>query len=63
MKADQKYTPKWWVGRDKSEGTFVTTMYKSSSQVYFEMEITYGEDWYVNEDLEVVLVEIKMVNL
>lgn len=64
MKYDQKYSPKWWVGHSKEqEGIIVCTMSKTRSEAVNEMEFLFGEDWHENEALEVILVEIKMVNV
>lgn len=64
MKYDQKYSPKWWVGHHKKqEDVFMSTVNKSKSDTVQEMEFIFGEDWFIDEDLEVILVEIKMVNL
>lgn len=64
MKVDQQYSPKWWVGHHKrQEDVFFSTMHKSRACAVKEMEIIFGEDWFIDEDLEVILVEIKMVNV
>lgn len=64
MKVDQKYTPKWWVGHHKkNEDVLTTTLNKSKEDAVREMEFIFGEDWFINEDLEVILIEINMVNV
>jgi hypothetical protein len=64
MKPDQKFTPKYWAGHNKSsDDVFVTTLHKCKSDALLEMDELFGEDWYMDEDFEVIIVEIKQVIL
>ena len=60
-----KYTPKYWVGHNKSEPDvhFMYTASKSRDGAVMGMEHLFGEDWFFDEDLEVILIEIKKVQL
>ncbi len=62
MKAKQKYTPKYWVGHDKStDDVFVETANKAKSDTAMNMAQLLGSDWQLDEDLEIILIEVKMV--
>jgi len=62
MNVDQKYTPKYWVGHNKaSDDVYLCTANKSKLDELYAMEDMFGEDWFMDEDFEVILVEIKMV--
>jgi len=64
LKADQKYTPKYWVGHSKEQDDIIVcTMSKTRSDAINEMEFLFGEDWFLDGNYEVILVEIKMVNV
>jgi len=63
MKIDQKYTPKYWIGHRKSDDdVFVTTANKGRKDTVQAMEELFGEDWFMDEDLEVIIFEIKIAN-
>ena len=58
----QKLSPKYWVGHNKStDDVFIETSDKSYEWVVDKMELKFGEDFYENPNLEIVLVEIKQV--
>lgn len=62
MKADPQYSPKYWVGHHKqNDDIAVFSMSKSREGAVKEMELAYGEDWFLDDDLEVILIEIKQV--
>jgi len=62
MKADQKYTPKYWVGHNKAgDDVYLFTADKTRDVTLKAMEDIFGEDWFMDENFEVILVEIKMV--
>lgn len=59
-----KLSIKYWVGHNKkSEDVFTNTLYKNKSDSLFAMEKIFGEDWFMDEDFEVILIEIKEVVL
>jgi hypothetical protein len=62
MNEAQKYTPKYWVGHNKeTDDVFITTASKNKGDVYLHMEATFGEDFYLDDNFEVILIEIKQV--
>lgn len=65
MKADQKYTPKYWVVHDKTtDDVFLETMNKTRSDAIETFADIYGvEEWTHNGNTEVILIEINMVDL
>lgn len=64
MREDQELSPKWWVGHDKrQDGVFLATACKSRDRTVVLMEDYFGEDWFIEENFEVILIEIKKVEL
>lgn len=64
MNSKQKLTPKYWVGHHKqSDDVFLTTAAKSREYCLRLMEDEFGEDWLMDVDFDVILVEIKEVIL
>lgn len=64
MKNDQKLTPKYWVGHNKAtDDVFIGTATKSRDYTIALMESYFGEDWFLDEDFEIILVEVKPVDL
>lgn len=62
MKADQKLTPKYWVGHHKkSDDVFTNTLCKDYNDTLKQMEDIFGEDWFLDEDFDIILIEIKEV--
>lgn len=58
----QKLTPKYWVGhRNTDEDVFLDTASKTFSVSVQKMEELFGEDWFMDEGLEVILVEVASV--
>lgn len=63
MKLDQKYTPKYWVGHRKSDDdVFITTASKTKAHCYQDMEALFGEDCFIDDDFDVILIEINIVS-
>lgn len=59
MKTDQKYSPKYWVGHHKgNEDVMLHTASKTRADTVSIMEETYGEDWFLDEDFDIILIEI-----
>lgn len=64
MKTNQQLTPKYWVGHNKqTDDVFLDTACKSYKDVLSCMESRYGEDWFMDENFDIILVEIKQVSL
>lgn len=64
MKPKQEFTPKYWVGHHKKEDDIIwLSMRKTRSECVEWMEDCYGEDWFMDDDFEVTLIEIKEVPL
>ena len=62
MKKDQKLTPKYWVCHHKqTDDVLIHTACKGYKDVVACMELDYGEDWFMDDDFEIILVEIKQV--
>ena len=60
MKQDQKFTPKYWVLHDKTtDDVFTDSMRKSRADVCSYAEKLLAEDWFMDDNLEIILVEIK----
>lgn len=58
----QKLSPKYWVGHNKAtDDVFIETADKSYEWVVDKMELKFGDDFYENPNLEIILVEIKKV--
>lgn len=64
MKKDQKLTPKYWVGHNKlTDDVFIQTIDKSYNKVLDNMDLMFGNAWYDDSSHEVILVEIKKVDI
>ena len=64
MKTDQKFTPKYWVGHHKQDDdVLLQTANKSRLACCELMESFYGEDWFMDENFDVILVEIRVVDV
>lgn len=62
MKADQKFTPKYWVGHNKTTDDIIpSTLAKSLSTTEMLMENEFGDEYWENENYETILVEIKII--
>lgn len=60
MNSKQKLSPKYWVGHDKTtDDVFTNTMCKGYKDTVVQMEDTFGEDWFLDENFEIILVEVK----
>lgn len=64
MKDEQGFSPKYWVGHHKqTDDIMVFSMSKNKQDTCRELEIAYGEDWFMDENFEVILIEIKQVKV
>lgn len=64
MNSEQKYTPKYWVGHStKMDEVFIVTASKNKDYSCKLMEDLFGEDWFLDETFEVILIEIKQAEL
>lgn len=64
MKEGQGLSPKYWIGHHKQNyDVMLFSASKSKLECCALMESAYGEDWFLDEDLEVILVEINMVSV
>lgn len=64
MKLDQKFTPKYWVGHHKqNDDIMVFSMAKSRDACVRELEQAYGEDWFIDDNIEVILIEIRALSV
>ncbi len=62
MNDNQKLSPKYWVGHNKAtDDVFIETANKTYGWVLDKMELKFGDDFYENQNLEIILVEIKKV--
>lgn len=62
MKQDQEFTPKYWIGHHKeSDDVLLFTAAKTRSVCCDTLEKTYSEDWFMDDNFEVSLFEIKLV--
>lgn len=58
----QKLSPKYWVGHNKAtDDVFIETAEKSYEWAMDKMELKFGDEFYENPNLEIILVEIKQV--
>ncbi|MND81462.1 hypothetical protein D3C76_324340 [compost metagenome] len=63
MKPNQM-SPKYWVGHHKeNDDIMVFSMSKSRDGCAKELENAYGEDWFMDDNFEIILIEIKQVAL
>lgn len=64
MKSDKGFTPKYWMGHHKqNDDVMLFTASKTRDNTCALMDEAYGEDWFMDDDFEVILVEIKQVKL
>ena len=64
MKNEAGFTPKYWMGHHKqNDDVMLFSASKNKQDCCKLMEEAYGEDWFLDEDFEVILVEIKQVKL
>lgn len=64
MRKDQEFTPKYWVGHHKKEDDVIwLSMSKSRDQCIEWMDECFGDDWFLDDDYEIILIEIKQVPL
>ena len=62
MKDNQKFTPKYWVLHNKIEDdVYLSTACKSYPDAVLQAQDLLGEDWFMDDNFEVILVEIKKV--
>ena len=62
MNDHQKMSPKYWVGHNKAtDDVFIETADKSYEWVVDKMELKFCDEFYENQNLEIILVEIKQV--
>jgi len=62
MKSNQKYSPKYWMGHYKqNDDVMLFSASKNREECCKLMEEAYGEDWFLDEDFDVILVEINQV--
>lgn len=64
MKSGQGLSPKYWVGHHKeNDDIMVFSMSKSRDGAVTELESAYGEDWFMDDNIEIILIEINRVVL
>lgn len=64
MKEGEGFSPKYWVGHHKENfDVMLFSASKSREETLAMMECAYGEDWFLDENFEVILIEIKKVEL
>ena len=64
MNANQKFTPKYWIGHDSlKEDVFLNTANKYLEVTARLMAIKFGDDWRDSDFLEVSLFEVKFVDV
>ncbi len=64
MKDNQEITPKYWVGHNKRlDDIYLCTADKTKFEVCKNMEQMFGEDWFLDDDFDVILIEVKQVDL
>lgn len=62
MTNDQQFTPKYWMGHHKqNDDVMLFSAHKNRRETIKLMEEAYGEDWFMDENFEIILVEIKKV--
>lgn len=64
MKEGQEYSPRYWMGHHKqSDDVMLFSASKSREDCLKLMEEAYGEDWFLDDDFDVILVEIRQIVL
>jgi hypothetical protein len=62
MTPNQNFSPKYWVGHHKeNDDIMVFSMNKNRDACAKELEHAYGEDWFMDDKFEIILIEIKQV--
>lgn len=62
MNKNQKQTPKYWIGHDKrTDDVFLNTARKDRDSCVVDMKRCFGEDCFMDDNFEVILIEIKEV--
>lgn len=62
MKDNQKFTPKYWVLHNKQDDdVYLSTACKSRPDTVLQAEDLLGEDWFMDDNFEVILIEINKV--
>lgn len=62
MQKGQGFTPKYWMGHHKqTDDVMLFSASKNRRDTVKLMEEAYGEDWFLDENFEIILVEINMV--
>jgi hypothetical protein len=64
MKEGQGLSPKYWMGHHKqTDGVMLFSASKNRLDCCKLLDEAYGEDWFMDEDFEVILVEINKVSV
>lgn len=64
MKEGQEHSPRYWMGHHKqNEDLMLFSASKNREDCVKWMEEAYGEDWFLDDDFDIILVEIKQVPL
>lgn len=64
MKDGNGFTPKYWIGHHKeNDGVMLFSAAKNKAETCQLMEEAYGEDWFLDDNFEVTLVEIRKIAL
>lgn len=62
MLKGQEFTPKYWIGHHKlTDDVMLFSAHKTRSETAKLMDQAYGEDWFMDENFEIILVEINRV--
>lgn len=62
MKAIFDYSTNYWMGHHKqSNDVMLFSAHKNRRETIKLMEEAYGEDWFMDDNFEIILVEIKKV--
>lgn len=62
MKDNQKFTPKYWVLHNRqNDDVYLSTAYKAQSDTLKAAEDLFEDDWFMDDNLEIILIEIKKV--
>lgn len=62
MKAIFDYSTNYWMGHHKQcNDVMLFSAHKNRDETIKLMEEAYGEDWFMDENFEIILVEIRKV--
>lgn len=62
MKAIFDYSTNYWIGHHKQRNdVMLFSAHKDRRETVKRMEDAYGEDWFMDENFEVILVEVRKV--